>query len=121
MIKVLSAVGAMMALAPASAFAGPYANIETNAGWAGSYYYGAATDLHVGYEGTVGQASYYVQGGPQVQNANGGDTETVFSAKAGGGVNLTEDLNLYGEVSLATGRDGADNGYGGKLGLKYSF
>ena len=121
MYKSIAAAAAVIALAPASAFAGPYANVETNAGWAGSESVGAATDVHVGYEGTAGSASYYIQGGPQIQTPNGGTTEIVFSAKAGAGVDLTEKLNVYGEVSVATGVDGADNGYGAKLGAKYSF
>lgn len=121
MLKSFSAAAAVIALAPAGALAGPYVNVETNAGWAGSQYGGAATDLHVGYEGSTGAATYYVQGGPQVQTPDGGDTETVFSAKAGGGFNLTESLNVYGEAAMATGAKGADNGYGGKLGVKYSF
>ena len=88
MIKATLATVAIAALAPVGAIAGPYVNVETNAGWTGSEYGGAATDLHVGYEGTAGAASYYIQGGPQVQLPNGGDSETVFSAKAGGGVNM---------------------------------
>ena len=121
MYKSIAAAAAVLALAPAGAIAGPYLNAETNAGWTGSQYGGAGTDLHVGYEGTAGNASYYVQGGPQIQTPNGGPTEVVFSAKAGAGVDLTEKVNVYGELSLATGVDGADNGYGGKLGVKYSF
>jgi outer membrane autotransporter protein len=121
MIKATLATVAIAALAPVGAIAGPYVNVETNAGWTGSEYGGAATDLHVGYEGTAGAASYYIQGGPQVQLPNGGDSETVFSAKAGGGVGLTEKLSAYGEVSLVTAGKTDQNGYGGKLGLKYSF
>lgn len=121
MIKSTIAVAAIAALAPASAIAGPYVNVETNAGWAGSQYGGAATDLHVGYEGTVGKASFYAQAGPALLTPNGGSTETVLSGKAGAGIDLTENLNAYGEFAFATGPDGADNGYGGKLGVKYSF
>ena len=41
-----------------------YVNVETNAGWTGADYTGAATDFHVGHEGALGEgASYYVQGG----------------------------------------------------------
>ena len=121
MYKSIAAAAAVIALVPAGAIAGPYLNAETNAGWTGSQYGGAATDLHVGYEGSTGTASYYVQGGPQIQTPDGGDTEVVFSAKAGGGVDLTQQINLYGEVSLATGANDADTGYGGKVGVKYSF
>jgi hypothetical protein len=121
MIKTTLAIAAVAALAPAGALAGPYVNVETNAGWTGSDYSGAATDFHVGYEGSTGSTYYYVQGGPQLQTPDGGGSETVFSAKAGGGVGLTEKLDAYGEVSLATAPDGGESGYGGKLGLKYNF
>ena len=121
MIKTTLATVAIAALAPVGAIAGPYVNVETNAGWTGSQYGGAATDLHLGYEGTVGTASYYIQGGPQVQTPNAGDTETVFSGKAGGGVPLTDKLGVYGEVSVVTATETDQNGYGGKLGVKYNF
>ena len=60
----IAAAAAAIAFAPAAALAGPYVNVETNAGWTGDDYTGATTDVHVGYEGEIGAASYYVQGGP---------------------------------------------------------
>ena len=119
----IAAAAAAIAFAPAAALAGPYVNVETNAGWTGSDYSGATTDLHVGYEGAVGDsgASFYVQGGPAFVSNDGEDTETVFSGKAGIGAPIGEALGVYGEVSFATGIDDADTGYGGKLGLKYNF
>ena len=55
---------AVMALTPA-AIAGPYVNVETNAGWSGNEYNGQSTDLHVGYETALSDsASWYIQGGP---------------------------------------------------------
>ena len=109
--------------APGAALAGPYVNVESNAGWTGSKYNGAATDLHVGYEGTFGESgSYYVQGGATVLTPDGGDADTVPSGKAGVGLGLTEALGAYGEVSfVGSGDDSIDRGYGAKLGLKYSF
>ena len=54
------------------AFAGPYVNVETNAGWVGDDYTAAVTDLHVGYEGPIGEsAGWYVQGGPALVNVDG--------------------------------------------------
>tara|TARA_B100001939_G_scaffold122220_1_gene105953 strand:- start:384 stop:758 length:375 start_codon:yes stop_codon:yes gene_type:complete len=119
----IAAAAAAIAFAPAAALAGPYVNVETNAGWTGSDYSGATTDLHVGYEGAVGDtgASFYVQGGPAFVTPDGEDAETVFSGKAGVGVPVSDALGLYGEVSFATGIDDADTGYGGKLGVKYNF
>ena len=62
----IAAAAAAIALAPAAALAGPYVNVETNAGWVGDDYTAATTDLHVGFEGEAGTASYYVQAGPAI-------------------------------------------------------
>ena len=64
MIKSVFAATAALSLSAGAAVAGPYVNVETNAGWAAEDYTGATTDIHVGYEGALGDtASYYVQGG----------------------------------------------------------
>ena len=123
MIKSAIAAVAAAPLFAGAAIAGPYVNVETNAGWTGSQYNGAATDLHVGYEGTFSETgSYYIQGGATVLTPDGGDADTVPSGKAGVGLGLTEALGAYGEVSfVGSGDDSIDRGYGAKLGLKYSF
>ena len=117
----IAAAAAAIALAPAAALAGPYVNVETNAGWVGDDYTSATTDLHVGYEGEVGAASYYVQAGPAIVAVDGEDTDTQFSGKAGVGVPVTDALGVYGEMSFLTAEDEDDFGLGGKLGLKYNF
>ena len=125
MIKTAFAAAAAAAAfaAPGAALAGPYVNVETNAGWTGSDYTGATTDFHVGYEGPIGEsASFYVQGGASLVTPDGGSDETVPSGKAGVGVALSDALGAYGEVSfIGSGDDSVDRGYGAKLGLKYSF
>jgi hypothetical protein len=122
MIKSAFAALAAAPLFAGAAMAGPYVNVEANSGFTGSNYSGTTTDLHVGYEGTAGEsASWYVQGGPSLVSPDGGESDTVFSAKAGGAVGVTDALSVYGEVSLATGANGADNGYGTKAGLKWAF
>lgn len=124
MIKSVFAATAALSLSAGAAFAGPYVNVETNAGWAADDYTGATTDIHVGYEGAIGEsASYYVQGGPAVVAVDGADTETEFSGKAGVGVAISDALGVYGEVSfLTTEIAGEDElNVGGKLGVKYSF
>lgn len=124
MIKsVFAAAAAAVAFAPAAALAGPYVNVEANSGWTGSDYNGTSTDLHVGYEGSLGDdASYYVQGGATVVSPDGGDADTVPSGKAGLGLALTDALGAYGEVSfVGSGDSEVDRGYGTKIGLKYSF
>ena len=121
MIKSAIALVAAAPLMAAPALAGPYVNVETNAGWTGDDYTGATTDIHVGYEGEIGAASYYVQAGPAVVAVDGEETDTQFSGKAGLGLPISDALSAYGEVSFLTAEDDDDFGLGGKLGLKYNF
>ena len=123
MIKTAFAAAAALSMSAGAAVAGPYVNVETNAGWTGSDYNGATTDFHVGYEGALGEdASYYVQAGASLVAPDGGTDETVPSGKAGLGVAVTDAVGLYGEVSfIGSGDDSVDRGYAGKLGVKYSF
>ena len=120
--SALAAVAALPVLSSA-ALAGPYVNVETNAGWTGDDYSGATTDFHLGYEGALGDsASYYVQGGASLVSPDGGESDTVPSGKAGLGFGVTDALGAYGEVSfIGSGDDDIDRGYGAKLGLKYNF
>ena len=117
----IAAAAAAVAFAPAAALAGPYVNVEANAGWVGDDYTSTTTDIHVGYEGEVGAASYYVQAGPAIVAVDGVDTETQFSGKAGLGIPVSDALSAYGEVSFLTADDSDDLGVGGKLGVKYNF
>lgn len=123
MIKTVFAATAALFASAGAAFAGPYVNVEANAGWSGSNYAGTTTDAHVGYEGALGEsASYYVQGGASLVSPDGGETDTVPSGKAGIGLGLTEALGAYGEVSfIGSGDEDVDRGYGAKLGVKYNF
>ena len=121
MIKSVFAATAALSMSAGAALAGPYVNVETNAGWTGDDYTGATTDIHVGYEGEIGAASYYVQAGPAIVAVDGEDTETEFSGKVGLGVPVSDALSAYGEVSFLTAEDDDDFGLGGKLGLKYNF
>ena len=117
----IAAAAAAIALAPAAALAGPYVNVETNAGWVGDDYTSATTDLHVGFEGEAGAASYYVQAGPAIVAVDGEETDTQFSGKAGVGVPVSDAIGVYGELSFLTADDDDDFGLGGKLGVKYNF
>ena len=124
MFKSVFAATAALSMSAGAAVAGPYVNVETNAGWAGDDYTGATTDIHVGYEGALGDsASYYVQGGPAVVAVDGADTETEFSGKAGIGIEVAENVGVYGEVSFITTEIAGDDelNLGGKLGVKYNF
>jgi len=106
------------ALLAAPAFAAPYVNVEANSGFTGSDYTGTSTDFHVGVDGEEGVASWYIQGGPTVVSPDGGETETILTAKVGGGVGVSDALSVYGEISAAFDDT---NSYGTKAGLKYRF
>ena len=123
MIKSVFAALSATAFSAGAAFAGPYVNVEANSGFTGSNYNGTATDLHVGFEGELGEsASYYVQGGATVVSPDGAESDTVPSGKAGVGLGLTDNLGAYGEVSfVGSGDEDLDRGYGAKLGVKYNF
>ena len=123
MIKTVFAATAALFASAGAAFAGPYVNVEANSGWTGSDYDSTTTDLHVGYEGALGESgSYYLQGGASVVSPDGGESDTVPSGKAGLGLGLTDNLGAYGEVSfVGSGDEDLDRGYGAKLGVKYNF
>tara|TARA_R100001530_G_scaffold1263_6_gene2196 strand:+ start:3681 stop:4037 length:357 start_codon:yes stop_codon:yes gene_type:complete len=118
MKKFALALAATLASTPA--MAGVYLNAESNASYTGNDYTSRTTDLHIGYEGDVGQLGYYVQGGPAFTAADGADGSTDFSGKLGASVAASEKLGVYGEVSFKTDET-ADNSYGTKIGAKYSF
>ena len=120
--KSVAAVAALV-LSGGSAIAGTYANVETNAGWAGNDYTGAVTDLHIGYEGNIGEdAGYYIQGGPALVSVDGEEGSTEFSGKVGGNIAVTDRVGIYGELAAITDDQTFDDlNVGGKLGVKYSF
>lgn len=123
MKAAIIAAGAASFMA-APAFAGPYVEIENNSGFVGGEYSAGTTDFHVGYEGDLAEnVSFYVQGGPALVNVEGEGTENEYSGKAGVGVALTEELNVYGEVSFLTvGQEfEEDLNVGTKIGVRYSF
>jgi hypothetical protein len=121
MFKSVFAASAALFASAGAALAGPYVNVETNAGWVGDDYTAATTDLHVGFEGEAGAASYYVQAGPAIVAVDGEETDTQFSGKAGIGVPVSDAIGVYGEMSFLTAEDEDDFGLGGKLGVKYNF
>ena len=125
MIKSTLAAVAAAPLFAGAAVAGPYVNVETNAGWTGSDYEGATTETHVGWEGELSStAGWYIQAGPAFVTEDGGETTTELSGKVGIGVDVTERLNVYGEVAAITAGEidfDEDLSYGVKIGAKYSF
>ena len=128
MKKLALALAATLASAPA--IAGPYVNVETNGNYTGSDYESRATDLHVGYENTLGSfdwyelgaLAFYVQGGKTINAVDGVDSESNWSGKVGGSVAATDKLGIYGEVAFSNIFDeDTDNTWGTKLGAKYAF
>ena len=127
--STLAAVAASPFLLAGAAFAGPYVNVESNLSYPDGEYAAATTDVHIGYEGTVGaegKIAYYVQGGPSlVHTETADDTETEISGKVGASVPLNDDLAAYAEISGATAGEDADGdtirNWGAKIGAKFTF
>ena len=123
MKTIALAVLASTALAtPASA--GVYANVESNGSRVGSEYTGSVTAVHVGYEKAAENgSSFYIQGGPAVVAEQGEDSDWRLSGKVGGNFQATDNLGVYGEVSLLTADEDTDldSSWGTKVGVKYNF
>ena len=119
----LAALASTTALAtPASA--GVYANVESNGARVGAEYTGSVTDVHIGYEKAADNgSSFYIQGGPAVVAEQGEDSDWRLSGKVGGNFQATDNLGVYGEVSLLTADEDTDvdNSWGTKGGVKYTF
>ena len=116
--SAIAAVAAAPFLATA-AFAGPYVNVEANAGLTGSDYIGTLTEAHIGYEGALSDTvSGYIQAGPALATPESGDTSVDVSGKVGASVAATENLSVYGEYWFLTGDDLTSNV---KAGVKYAF
>jgi hypothetical protein len=105
-------------LAGSAALAGPYANVENNAGYQDGYQ-GSVTDIHIGYEGGDDTYGFYVQGGPAIVSPSEGDSEFELSGKVGGSVKASDNFSVYGELSFITAED--DPSLGTKIGAKYNF
>ena len=120
MIKrlVFGAAAGAVALVPSSALANVYVNPEFNGGSYGDQYLGGTLTVDVGYEGSSGAYSYYIQGGPAIVMPNGAENEVEFAGKFGGSIQASEKVSVYGELS---GMTGDELSIGTKLGAKYSF
>ena len=98
-----------------------FVNIETNAGIQDTEVGAVVTDAHVGIEGANQYGtSWYVQAGPQfVMNDGSGEGSVNHQRKSRWCCALGGSVDLYGELSFATGED--DVAYGAKLGTKVKF
>ena len=113
-MKALIASSALIFMGAGSAIAGPYAVVENNGGYTGSKSVGSVTDFHIGWEGS----NYYAEFGPSLFAPDGGESEILLTAKAGGSVPITDKLAGYGELGITFDDT---NSYSTKLGVKYSF
>ena len=125
MIKSTLAAVVAAPLFAGAAVAGPYVNVESNAGFVGDDYTGAVTETHVGFEGALGESSsWYVQGGPAFVSPDGEESTTELSGKVGIDVAVTERLSAYGEIAAITTDEinfDEDLNIGTKIGVKFSF
>ena len=125
MFKSVFAATAALSMSAGAAFAGPYVNIENNAGFTGSDFEGSVTETHLGFESALGEsASWYIKGGPAFVSPDGDDTTTELSGKVGIGTDVTDRINLYAEIAAQTQDEinfDEDLNIGTKIGVKYSF
>ena len=125
--STIAAVAASPFLLAGAAFAGPYVNVESNLSYPDGDYSSAATDIHIGYEGTVseGKIAYYVQGGPALNHSEStDDTDLDFSGKVGAAYAIADATSLYGELSGVTDEDSNGDSlvnWGAKAGVKFTF
>jgi hypothetical protein len=123
-MKSIIAIAALSALS-APAFAGPYANVENNAGWVGNDFDGAVTEVHAGYEFEASEnVTLYVQAGPAFISIEDEDLETEVSGKFGITADVSESFEVYGEVAFITADQEFDVdtlGLGTKVGATYRF
>lgn len=102
-MKSIIATAGILLSTTAPALAGPYANVESNSAYQGNKYLVTVTDIHAGYKGELGErAGYYIQGGPALVGVDGEEVQTEISGKAGLTLDVTERLDIYGEVSFLT-------------------
>jgi hypothetical protein len=120
MLKTLIASGVAVSAAALAlpAYSNVYVNPEFNGGSYGDDYLGGTLNLDIGYEGSSGAVSYYIQGGPAIVMPNGAENEVEFAGKFGGSIQASDSIAVYGELSGITGDELS---VGTKLGLKYSF
>ena len=124
--STIAAVAASPFLLAGAAFAGPYVNVESNISYPDGDYSAAATDLHIGYEGSLSEsADFYVQGGPAFVAVDGTDgSETEFAGKFGVSVAATDSVGIYGELNGITDEDSSGDdivNWGAKAGVKFTF
>ena len=120
MIKTSAAAFALAAMGiacvpAAKAETKVYVNPEYNQGFLGAQSLGGVLNIDVGVE----NGPFYAQLGPALATGTG-TSDWGIAGKAGVSGKVSDQMNLYAEVSAAK-FDGADTGYGLKVGSKYTF
>ena len=116
MIKSLSCAAAALAFGASAAVAGPYVNVEANAGWSGTDYSGSVTDMALGLSTAKALTASTCRAVLQLSSLTVPTLTWNFPAKLGGSVAASDAFSFYTEISGITGDD--NNSYGGKLGSK---
>ena len=119
-MKSIIAAGALLAIT-SPAYAGVYGNVENNASWEAGDYSTAVTEVHAGYEFDNG---IYVQGGPAFVSVEGEELTTEYSGKVGIVGDVSESVEVYGEVAFITedqSFDTSELNVGTKVGVTYRF
>ena len=119
MFKSLLAVAAVSAFS-APVMAGPYVGIDTKSVFTGSDYTSTEFTGKIGYEGSVGTTSYFVEGGPVTLTPDNGEADTELFLATGVGFPITDSIGASAAFKVET-NDGADAEYEFTSGLKYSF
>ena len=124
-LRAMMILFVLLSFVSTPAVADHYVNIETNAGWVGSNYNNAVTDLHMGYADSLidNNINYYFQLGPAFISDDIEGFSTRFSSKVGADVSISDTFEFYGEVYLLTEKKEPidDLNIVGKLGLTYRF
>ena len=120
-MKSIIAAGLLLGAAHGTiASAGTYVNVENNAAWQDGFET-AVTETHVGYEFENG---IYVQAGPAFVSVDGEEGATEISGKAGVSADISEQLEIYGEVAFITEDQSFDSeevNFATKVGVTYRF
>jgi len=120
-MKTIIAAGALLAISSPAYAGGAYGNVENNAAWDGGDYSTAVTEVHAGYEFDNG---VYVQGGPAFVSVEGEDLQTEYSGKVGIISDVSDNVEVYGEVAFITedqSFDTSELNVATKVGVTYRF
>jgi len=115
----LAALAVIPMVAPAANAEGFYVFSDVKSTWEGDDYERSRVRARVGYEKEITETtSAYLELGPEMYLLQDESADTRLALEVGGETELTEGLNLYGDVEMITG---PLNDYKTKIGLRYEF